>query len=167
VELAVGGEPGADVALAAGGAHRGEQRLGPLRVGRSEAVDGQRQRQRLEQDPARVQLVKLLWVEPGHPRALVGLDLDQALLLQHPQHLAQRGAAHSQLLGQGDLGQLGARLEGAVQDALAQIGVQDRNGLADLGQVQLLELWGPDGGSWHAAHYRRCDPRTAYTLLDS
>jgi len=83
--------------------HHGQQPLGLPAGRRRDLPHGHGQRKRLEQDPARVHVVQFLRIQARYPGPLVGLDLDEPFLLQHPQYLAQRGAAHAELPGQAHL----------------------------------------------------------------
>jgi hypothetical protein len=83
VIVSVGGEPGAEVARLGSAPHRGQQLRGVLAPRRPEVRDRHRQRKGLQQDPARIYVIQLLRIQAGDPGALVGLDLDQALFLQH------------------------------------------------------------------------------------
>jgi hypothetical protein len=138
-------------------AHRGQHPLGLGPLLGPEMPDRHRQGQRLQQDPARVDVVELLRIEARHPGPLVRLDLDQALLLQHPQHLTQRGAADAELSGQAHLGQLGARLQRAVEDAFPQVGMDVRDGLPGFGQVDLADVRHLHD-TRHGQHSPRYDP---------
>ena len=133
-------EPLVEVAGLGRPAHRGQHPLGLGPFLGPEVPDRHRQRQRLQQDPARVDVVEFLRIQARHPGPLVRLDLDQALLLQHPQHLTQRGAADAELGGQAHLGQLGARPQRAVKDAFPQVSVHVRDGLPGFGQVDLADV---------------------------
>jgi hypothetical protein len=115
----------------------------------AETVDGQGDGQRAEQDAGGVRRVELGRVQRRHPHALVRLRGDQPFLLEHPQHLAQRRAAHAQLLGQRRLGQLGARGEPAVEDGGPQVGVQRRHRLPGGRQVDPLDAREPDDALRH------------------
>jgi hypothetical protein len=148
VVVGVPGEPGREVAVPGRPPHRRQQPPGLLAARRTEAADRHGQGQRLHQDAAGVGVVQLLRVQARDPGPLVRLDLDQAFFLEHPQHLAQRRAADAELLGQRHLGQLGARRQRAVQDALAQVGVHVGNRLPRLGQVDLLDV-GNQPGTGH------------------
>jgi hypothetical protein len=53
----------------------------------------------------------------------VRVEIDQALLLEPAQCLAERGGADADRLGERDLGQHRARLEFAGEDELAEPGV--------------------------------------------
>ncbi len=117
--------------------------------------DGHRQRQRLQQDPAGVNVVELLRIQARHPGPLVRLDLDQAFLLQHPQHLAERGPADAELGGQAHLGQLGPRRQRAVENAFPQVSVDVRDGLPGFGQVDL-----PDVRDLHDTGHGEYSPRS-------
>ena len=65
--------------------------------------------------------------EVDHEDAPVALAAQEPLLEEALHRLADGSATDGELLGQGDLGQLGARWERAVEDALAQpIGDEDR-----------------------------------------
>jgi len=140
VVVGVSREPRAEVPGAGRAAHRGQQALGLLAGRRPEVADRHGQGERLQQDPAGVDVVELLRVEARDPSALVRLDLDQALLLQHPQHLPQRGAADAELPGQAHLGQLRAGRQGAVEDAFPQVGVHVRDRLPGFGKVHLVDV---------------------------
>jgi len=135
VQAGVGGEPRAEVAGPGGPPHRGQQPPGLAAGPGAEVPGGHRQGQRLQQDPAGVDVVELGRVQARHLGPLVRLDLDQALFLQHPQHLPQRGPADAELGGQAHLGQLGPRRQGAVEDAFPQVRVDVRDGLPGFGQV--------------------------------
>src|SRR6266536_676117 len=89
-----------EVADPRGPAHRGEQPACLPALTRADGLKRHRQRERLQHDAARVVGVELDRVEAGHAHPLVRLELDEALLLEHPQHLAQRRPAYAELLGE-------------------------------------------------------------------
>ena len=119
----------------------------------ADGLERHRQRERLEQDAAGVVGVELDRVELGHAHPLVRLELDVALLLEHPQHLAQRRPAHAELLGERHLRQLRARRDTPVEDAFAQVGVQVGNRLPGLGEVQAHD---PGDAGCRTCHMQHC-----------
>jgi hypothetical protein len=83
-------------------AHRGrpleERQLGVGELGLGELRHGQADREALEGDAHRVQILEVLGAERTDPDAASSLRAKEALHLQQPHRLAQRRAAHPQLI---------------------------------------------------------------------
>ena len=85
----------------------------------SQAVDRQPDRLGLQRDAHDHELLDVGRRDRLDGHAAVGLRVDQALALQHPQRLAQRRAADAELVGERDLRHHGARRDLALEDRLA------------------------------------------------
>jgi hypothetical protein len=72
-------------------------------------------------DARNVKRFQLARIKAQYPAAIIGLGLDQALLFQHAQRLADRRAADLQAIGHFDLRQDGFRRQRVRQDAVAQV----------------------------------------------
>ena len=81
-------------------------RLGEVGVGA--ALRGERGGQRVEAAPQLQQVAGLGGVERPHPRVAVRVELDQALLLEPAQRLAQGSGAHADRLRERGLREDGA-----------------------------------------------------------
>ena len=95
------------VALQLGERRRGAQRLEPVErradvveVGVGAALRGEGRGERVEAAPQLQQVAGLRGVQRSHPRVAVGVEFDQALLLEPPQRLAQGSGADADLLGE-------------------------------------------------------------------
>ena len=77
-------------------------------VGLGAALRGERGGQRVEAAPQLQQVARLGGVQRPHPRVAVRVQLDQALLLEPAQRLAQGSGAHADLLRERGLRQHGA-----------------------------------------------------------
>ena len=85
----------------------------------SSRLDRQAHRLGLERDAHHDELLEVGRRDRLDGDAAVGLRVDQALALQHPQRLAQRRAAHAEVVGQRDLRHDGAGCDLALEDRLA------------------------------------------------
>ena len=116
-------------------------------VGLGAPLCGERRGQRVEAAPQLQQVPGLGGVQRPHARVPVGVELDQALLLEPAQRLAQGSGADADRPGERGLREDGARGELAGQDERADPGV---------GEVALgREAGSPGGGRRARLSFRR------------
>lgn len=139
VERAVLLLPGCDVLVLQAAPHPGEGLLQPRHQLRRRHAHRDANRHGFQGDARRVDRVDLTRVDRPDDGPLVGLVLDQSLLLQEAERLAQRGAADVESAGECSLQDRGARRQLAVEDHRADRGV-------DVHGQTATRSGGPGGG---------------------